>query len=99
MEVKLISLHENSTRLSRLVLKPYSIHEKHTKSARLHMEAEEASHDRTQCKHNKTESEDNEEVSWEIARVKNRVNTMERKLHGVIAKSDKKAIRFMGLGF
>jgi hypothetical protein len=63
------------------------------------MGADKASHAQTQNNHEMTLSEDNEGASKEIARVESRVNSMERKLHGVIAKSDKKAIRFMGLEF
>ncbi len=42
---------------------------------------------------------DDDVSAKELARVESRVDTMERKLHGLLAKSDERAILFAGLGF
>jgi hypothetical protein len=41
----------------------------------------------------------NDDASKELARVESRVDTMEHKIHGLLAKSDESAILFAGLKF
>jgi hypothetical protein len=54
---------------------------------------------RTQNNRGNTVIVDNDDATKEIARVGNRVDSLDHKLHGVIAKSDERAISFAGLGF